>query len=54
MDITKVLGQTALSLPDLAIATPVLGGRHGLHTEHLQPLLDEMAEVFRLDPTADW
>ena len=31
-----------------------LGGRHGQHTEHLQPLLDEMAEVFRLDPTAEW
>ncbi|SDX67950.1 1,2-phenylacetyl-CoA epoxidase subunit PaaC [Hymenobacter psychrophilus] len=52
--ISKVLAQTALTLPDLRLLTPVTGGRHGQHTEHLQPLLDEMAEVFRLDPTADW
>ncbi|WP_019948695.1 1,2-phenylacetyl-CoA epoxidase subunit PaaC [Hymenobacter aerophilus] len=52
--IAKVLAQTALTLPDLRLLTPVTGGRHGQHTEHLQPLLDEMAEVFRLDPTADW
>ena len=53
-NISKVLAQTALTLPDFATTMPVLGGRHGRHTEHLQPLLDEMAEVFRLDPTADW
>ncbi|HEX8506367.1 MAG TPA: 1,2-phenylacetyl-CoA epoxidase subunit PaaC, partial [Hymenobacter sp.] len=52
--IRKVLAQTALEMPDLATLTPVVGGRYGQHTEHLQPLLDEMAEVFRLDPTADW
>lgn len=52
--IAKVLAQTSLELPDLATVAPVYGGRHGQHTEHLQPLLDEMAEVFRLDPTADW
>ena len=52
--ISKVLAQTALDMPDLSLLTPVSGGRYGQHTEHLQPLLDEMAEVFRLDPTADW
>lgn len=52
--IQAVLGQTALQLPDLRTITPVFGGRTGQHTEYLQPLLDEMAEVFRLDPTADW
>ena len=52
--ISKVLGQTALVLPDFRLIAPVDGGRAGQHTEHLQPLLDEMAEVFRLDPTADW
>ena len=30
------------------------GGRHGHHTEHLKPLLDEMCEVFRLEPDAAW
>ncbi|QDA61408.1 1,2-phenylacetyl-CoA epoxidase subunit PaaC [Hymenobacter jejuensis] len=53
-NITKVLNQTALEMPDLASLTPVYGGRTGQHTEYLQPLLDEMAEVFRLDPTAEW
>ena len=52
--ISKVLAKTELVLPDMLISAPVTGGRHGEHTEHLQPLLDEMAEVFRLDPTADW
>ncbi|MBG8551941.1 1,2-phenylacetyl-CoA epoxidase subunit PaaC [Hymenobacter guriensis] len=53
-NISRVLNQTQLELPDLSAITPVGGGRHGEHTEFLQPLLDEMAEVFRLDPTADW
>ncbi len=30
------------------------GGRHGHHSEHLKPLLDEMCEVFRLEPGAAW
>ncbi|TYZ14260.1 phenylacetate-CoA oxygenase subunit PaaC [Hymenobacter lutimineralis] len=53
-NISRVLSQTALELPDVTTISPGEGGRHGVHTEFLQPLLDEMAEVFRLDPTADW
>ncbi len=30
------------------------GGRRGVHSEHLAPLLDEMCEVFRLEPAAAW
>ncbi|MFT6217038.1 MAG: ring-1,2-phenylacetyl-CoA epoxidase subunit PaaC, partial [Roseivirga sp.] len=30
------------------------GGRYGHHTDHLQPMLNEMSEVFNEDPTADW
>lgn len=52
--ITSVLAETDLALPDLSTITPVFGGRSGQHTEHLQPLLDEMSEVFKVDPTADW
>lgn len=33
---------------------PAHGGRSGYHTEHLQPLLDEMTEVFKIDPSAEW
>ncbi|MBK0404575.1 phenylacetate-CoA oxygenase subunit PaaC [Adhaeribacter sp. BT258] len=53
-NIKKVLSQTQLELPDLTTITPKNGGRYGEHTEHLQPLLDEMAEVFKIDPTAEW
>jgi ring-1,2-phenylacetyl-CoA epoxidase subunit PaaC len=30
------------------------GGRMGNHSEYLQPMLDEMSEVFNLDPSAQW
>jgi len=41
-------------VPDANDVTPVFGGRKGVHTEYLQPLLDEMTEVFRIDPAAEW
>jgi ring-1,2-phenylacetyl-CoA epoxidase subunit PaaC len=49
-----ILAQTQLSLPDWKSVTPIIGGRNGKHSEHLQPLLDEMSEVFKIDPTASW
>lgn len=52
--IEKILSQTNLSLPDVKIMLPNLGGRTGNHSEHLQPLLDEMSEVFKIDPNAEW
>lgn len=52
--VEELLNQTQLQLPDWKSLTPVMGGRHGQHTEHLQPLLDEMSEVFRIDPGAEW
>ncbi len=52
--VEEIIGQTNLSLPDVKAIEPILGGRIGKHTEHLQPLLDEMSEVFRIDPAADW
>jgi ring-1,2-phenylacetyl-CoA epoxidase subunit PaaC len=30
------------------------GGRRGVHTPHLKELLDEMCEVWRLEPGAAW
>jgi ring-1,2-phenylacetyl-CoA epoxidase subunit PaaC len=41
-------------VPKVESTVPALGGRHGVHTPHLQPLLDEMTEVFSIDPGADW
>jgi ring-1,2-phenylacetyl-CoA epoxidase subunit PaaC len=52
--IESIISQTKLILPDLKMVKPELGGRKGVHTEHLQPLLDEMSEVFKIDPTAEW
>lgn len=52
--IAEVISQTGLRLPDIDTLTPVMGGRLGRHSEHLQPLLDEMAEVFKIDPGAEW
>ncbi|MFN3839414.1 MAG: 1,2-phenylacetyl-CoA epoxidase subunit PaaC [Cyclobacteriaceae bacterium] len=52
--VESVLNQTRLTLPDWKLVNPVYGGRAGQHSEHLQPLLDEMSEVFRIDPSAEW
>jgi ring-1,2-phenylacetyl-CoA epoxidase subunit PaaC len=52
--VEEVISKTDLKLPDWKIQQPVLGGRAGKHSEYLQPLLDEMSEVFRIDPTAEW
>lgn len=50
--ISAVLEKAGLTIP--AITAPVYGGRKGQHTEDLQQLLEEMGEVFRLDPEATW
>jgi ring-1,2-phenylacetyl-CoA epoxidase subunit PaaC len=52
--IEEVLKDTSLRLPDSKTLNPVYGGRVGNHSEHLQPLLDEMSEVFKIDPGAEW
>jgi ring-1,2-phenylacetyl-CoA epoxidase subunit PaaC len=41
-------------VPKVENTEAAFGGRHGIHTPHLQPLLDEMTEVFSIDPGADW
>ena len=52
--VAEIISQTSLHLPDFKLMPPILGGRKGEHSEHLQPMLDEMAEVFRTDPGAEW
>jgi ring-1,2-phenylacetyl-CoA epoxidase subunit PaaC len=50
-EVTEAAGLTlAIDRPQPGTA----GGRRGRHTEHLQPLLDEMCEVYRLEPRAAW
>lgn len=52
--ITPLLEQSTLVLPEPSAWQPVYGGRKGFHTEYLEPMLEEMGEVFRLDPKAEW
>lgn len=52
--IQTICDKAGLIIPNRASVTPVYGGRKGFHSEHLQPLLDEMTEVFRIDPSAEW
>jgi ring-1,2-phenylacetyl-CoA epoxidase subunit PaaC len=52
--VEAVLSATQLGVPDWTVIVPMYGGRIGKHSEHLQPMLDEMSEVFRMDPTAEW
>lgn len=52
--ISPVIQKAGLTLPAQSTWQPVYGGRKGEHTEYLQPLLDEMTEVFRIDPGAEW
>jgi ring-1,2-phenylacetyl-CoA epoxidase subunit PaaC len=52
--IEAIIQQTSLRLPDWKLVQPQTGGRAGMHSTHLQPLLDEMSEVFRIDPGAEW
>lgn len=53
-EISLVLASSGLVLPERSNWNPDFGGRKGQHTEYLEPLLDEMGEVFRLDPKAEW
>ncbi len=52
--ITPTLTKATLTIPHENTWEPRLGGRKGLHTEHLEPLVEEMSEVFRVDPSAEW
>ena len=52
--ITPTLIKATLTIPHENAWEPKFGGRIGIHTEHLDPLVDEMSEVFRVDPSAEW
>jgi ring-1,2-phenylacetyl-CoA epoxidase subunit PaaC len=52
--ISPVLEKADLVIPEKQSWSPAYGGRTGSHTEYLEPMLEEMGEVFRLDPNAEW
>lgn len=53
-EVTNVFAGSSLVVPDVADKTMHYGGRRGYHTDALAPLIAEMTEVFRIDPTAKW
>lgn len=52
--IAPYLEKATVKIPDAATWAPVFGGRKCHHTEHLKPLVEEMSEVFNVDPKAEW
>lgn len=52
--IQPILEHANLRVPELQTLVPAYGGRRGVHTPYLQPLLDEMGEVIRSEPDAQW
>ena len=52
--IHDLINQAHLKIPEVKDTTIGMGGRSGYHTEHLQLLLDEMAQVFRLEENVEW
>ncbi|MHC4217972.1 MAG: 1,2-phenylacetyl-CoA epoxidase subunit PaaC [Planctomycetota bacterium] len=53
-DLARVIKATGLTLAVDRPGPGYAGGRRGKHSEHLAPLLDEMCEVYRLEPKAAW
>ena len=54
--LARVLSAAHVEIPDVGPRTGVAGrtGRHGVHTEHLGPLLAEMQGLARAHPEATW
>jgi len=52
--IIPIFESALLKIPGQDSWKPSLGGRKGLHTGYLPALLDEMCEVFKIDPKAEW
>ena len=52
--VSPLIKKAGLKVPHGTKNTKGIGGRVGIHTEYLQPLLNEMTEVYAIDPSADW
>lgn len=52
--IREQLVKANLTFPEVKAAEVHLGGRKGFHTEHLHQLLEEMAQVFKLEENVEW
>lgn len=54
VNVQAIIEKAGLTVPDIADDKAQLGGRKAYHTEYLQPLLEEMTEVMRMDVEAKW
>lgn len=52
--LSNIVAESSLRMPEVETLDAEYGGRQGNHTEYLAPLLEEMTEVFRIDPEAAW
>ena len=52
--ITPIIEKAGLRIPSESSWEPVYGGRKAYHSDYLAPLVEEMSEVFRVDPSAEW
>lgn len=52
--VSDLFVSSGLRIPEVADPKIGYGGRKGNHTEHLAPLLEEMTQVFAIDPVAKW
>jgi ring-1,2-phenylacetyl-CoA epoxidase subunit PaaC len=52
--IAPVVEKAGLKLPEIKDPAAHFGGRKGYHTEYLEPLLNEMTEVYRAEEGVEW
>ena len=52
--VSAIIESVGLKVPQTDETKIALGGRKGIHTEFLQPLLSEMTEVTNVDRDAEW
>lgn len=52
--VSTFIKSVGLQVPETNETKIAVGGRKGIHTDFLQPLLSEMTEVTNIDPSAEW
>ena len=52
--VREQLEKANLEFPEVKLPDIHFGGRRGHHTEHLHQLLEEMAQVFRMESNIEW
>ncbi|MGH8630625.1 MAG: Phenylacetic acid catabolic protein, partial [Burkholderiales bacterium] len=53
-ELSRVAAQAGLQLNMQSPGHPAPGGRRGVHSAAFAPLLDELCEVYRVEPEASW